>query len=153
MKTPSTRWECVSGRSDGVSTRCGQDAAIKPVPVIINHERIIIARLLHFSLLDQSVERVFHERRRQRQVRDALVVAMEVAVVVAQVLGRLVRHVASTQLPGQFSTLLRDVAPVHLRGPGLDRELLQGASRQPDAHDLVAAAVRGRHHAICEAAI
>jgi hypothetical protein len=61
MKTPSTRWECVSGRRDGVSTRCGQDAALKPVPVVVNHERIIITRLLHLALLDERVERVFDQ--------------------------------------------------------------------------------------------
>jgi hypothetical protein len=78
---------------------------------------------------------------------------MEVAVVVAQVLGRLVRHVAPTQLPGQLSALFCDVAPIHFRGTSFDRQFLQSASRETDPYHFISASVRGRHHPVREAAI
>ena len=49
----------VWGRSDRVeSRRRDSKHRYKPVPIIINDERVVVARLLHLALLDQSVESV-----------------------------------------------------------------------------------------------
>ena len=54
----------------------------KPVPVVVHDERVVVSGFLHLALLDQCIESMLYERRRQRQVRDPFIVAMEVAVVI-----------------------------------------------------------------------
>ena len=59
--------ECVchaveaAGAPHGLRRRLGQDAAYKPVPIIINNERVVVARLLHLALLDERVERMLDQ--------------------------------------------------------------------------------------------
>ena len=40
--------------------RDSKDAGYKPVPVVVHDERVVVARLLHLALLDQSIESVLY---------------------------------------------------------------------------------------------